>query len=406
MNMPKLNEVRYGYDGKVYICVGISRSGNPRYMDVNDRHAQLEECKRSNYEKQKKTEPVVVDPVEVLPNKELDKVYRSMASHLLLEERHRKYLHEEGWTDEMIEHFMVVSFPESDFKRYKYHSKEHSRNIWRKALAKAILKDLGNPENGLKGVPGAYQLDGGNGRAGDWTFAGNGGIIFWQFDQNGHIYRARIRMDFRDVSAELHTDSEGEYFFEDADKYYVCMKGAYRLKHDGTKIFRKDDQFSGKYRNLASFFPDEKERKNNRIVNTYKNGCQSGNCLSYYSNPSRDDMFIAYVTEGEKKGAFAEWSMRAPFITLPGVDSWGLLLSGEKGKRPVDKLKESGCQVIVVAFDADKSKNKTVLSREIATVEALKKEGFVIGVAEWDISIGKGIDDLLAAGGKIRYVAV
>ena len=181
------------------------------------------------------------------------------------------------------------------------------------------------------------------------------------------------------------------------------MKGAYKLLPDGSHSFRKDGMFKGKYRNFSSFAADEEEEKNNRIVNVYQSGVASGNKLSFYSDCSRDDMYIAYITEGEKKGAYSNFTMRAPFISLPGVDSWKLLFKGKNGERPVDVLKADGCRIIVVAFDADKGTNATVLDRERKTVEALRDEGFILGVASWDIHLGKGIDDLLAAGYKPSY---
>ena len=383
-----------GTDGEYYLCVGISRTGNSVFMEARN----LKEKGSESATRVLNEPPVYIDPVEVLPNSALDKIYRIMASKLHLEDRHRKYLYSEGWTDEMIEKYHVVSFPEKDFSRFKFRKDEKSKNPYRKRLAKQILEELGNPSCGLKGVPGASMNE-----SGEWTFCGPSGIIFWQYDVSRKIYRARIRMDYRDVSAAIQQDNVGEFFVEDGQKWYICMSGAYKLLPDGTRSFRKDGQFKGKYRNLSSFYADEKEEANNRIVNIYKQGVASGNNLSFLSDPIRDDMHIAYVTEGEKKGAFANYKLRAPFISLPGVDSWTLLLKGAPGSRPVDILKKEGCRVIVVAFDADKATNATVLDRECKTVEALKKEGFILGVASWDIEKGKGIDDLLAAGYKPNY---
>lgn len=387
-----------GYDGRYYLCVGISRSDNRCFMEAVQLKA-AEEQHGGNFVP-KMPELEYVDPVEQLPDHLLDKYYHAMCAHLKLENVHREYLHKEGWTDEMIEKYQVVSFPEKDFSRFKFRKDVKSPNPYRKRLAKEMLADLGNPVNGLKGLPGAFQ------QGDDWTFTGPSGILFWQYNPKHQIVGVRVRMDYLDVNAEVVRDSHGSYYMEQGEKWYVQpMKGAYKLLPDGTKSFRKDGMYKGKYRNFSSFHADEEQEKQYRMVNVYKNGVAAGNKLSFYSDPSRDDMFIAYITEGEKKGAFANYTMRAPFVALPGVDSWKLLLKGEKGERPVDVLKAGGCKVIVVAFDADKATNATVLSRERQTVEGLKAEGFTLGVASWDINLGKGIDDLLAAGYKPGYEA-
>lgn len=394
------NEGRMGYDGKYYMCVGISRGDNRCFMDAALLKCAMDKQGTKEVKIHLPEEPEYIDPVEQLPDFMLDKMYRVMATKLKLEPMHREYLHNEGWNDEMIEKYMVVSFPEKDFSRFKFRKEEKYVNPYRKRIAKEMLSELGNPVNGLKGLPGAFQ------QGEDWTFTGPSGIIFWQYNPQHQIVGARIRMDYMDVRGEILKDANGKYFIEDGEKWYLQpMKGAYRLLPDGTKSFRKDGNFKGKYRNFSSFHADEEEERKNRIVNIYKNGVAAGNKLSFYSDPARDDMYIAYVTEGEKKGAFSNFKMRAPFVALPGVDSWKLLLKGPKGKRPVDVLKETGCRIIVVAFDADKATNANVLDRERKTVEGLKNEGFILGVASWDINMGKGIDDLLAAGYRPGYEA-
>lgn len=390
----------FGTDGVFYLRVGTSKRGNAVYQSAQERYDYEQRKKNAKeYAAPKRQEPVWIDRVEPLSNDKLNKIFRIMSELLVLEDHHREYLKGEGWTDEMLEKYHVVSFPEKDFVRFRYHKNLNYKNPYRKKLAERLLECLGNPEDGLLGVPGAYIKDG------KWTFSGPSGIIFWLPDIDHKIYQARIRMDFRDVEAEILRDEQGrEYFLEAGDKYFLSMSGPYRILPDGTKE-RKTGLPKGKYRPFSSFFADEDEAKNGRIVNVYEKGCATGNRLGFYYNTQRDDMYIAYVIEGEKKGMFANHSLRAPMITLPGVDSWSLLLEGEKGSRPVDILKERGCMIIVVAFDADKVKNKTVLDQEQNTVKALLAEGFILGVAEWPLHYGKGMDDVLASGHKISYVA-
>lgn len=396
------NEGKIGYDGRYYLCVGISRGDNRCFMEAAQLKFAMDVRNASDVKEfipRIPEPPVVVDPIEQLPDHLLDKYYRTMMRHLKLEDFHREYLHKEGWTDEMIEKYNIVSFPERDYVRYNLRKNLRRKNLYRKSLAKEMLADLGNPNNGLMGLPGAFL----NGES--WTFTGPAGIIFWQYNALHQVVGARIRMDYTDVRYTTQQDAEGTYFLEDGVKWYlVPMKGAYRILPDGTRSYRKDGMFKGKYRNFSSYRADEKEeQENNRLVNIYAKGVAAGNKLSFYFDSARDDMYIAYITEGEKKGAFANYMMRAPFIALPGVDSWRLLFKGKNGERPIDILKNNGCKIIVVTYDADKGTNETVLDREQKTVEALRQEGFVLGVASWDINLGKGIDDLLASGRKPSY---
>lgn len=54
--------------------------------------------------------------------------------------------------------------------------------------------------------------------------------------------------------------------------------------------------------------------------------------------------------------------------------------------------------IFVVAFDVDKHTNKTVMSYQEALVRELKENGCAAATADWDASLGKGIDDLLCRG--------
>lgn len=86
----------------------------------------------------------------------LDCVYRTILKKLHLEDRHREYLHGEGWSDSMIERSLIKSFPESDYARANGYSPGgySPTNLTRKELAENVLEELGI--SSLKGVPGAY----------------------------------------------------------------------------------------------------------------------------------------------------------------------------------------------------------------------------------------------------------
>lgn len=351
-----------GVNGKYYLCVGVSKEGqnnifrDAECVQAEDAVKKKEWRQNATFKKAAAYVPKTltpVDPVETLDNTSLDKIYRSMLDKLILEPAHREYLRSEGWSDELIDANGIKSFPEEDYIRFRNKdSGYYSKNPWRKSLAKMLVDEFGT----LRGVPGAYLN-----KKGEWTFNGQSGILFPLYDTFHHIYRLRVRLD------------------------NVSKKG-------------------GKYRNFSSFKLDEEAEKQGFLVNVLHGGCQAGNNLGFYMNPSRDDMYIAYVTEGEKKGIIGEDILHAPFISVPGVSSYGKLIEGSAGNRPIDRLKELGIKVLIIAFDADKATNEKVMQSQERTVNLLRKEGFIMGLAEWDISYGKGIDDLLFNGKKPRYV--
>ena len=113
-------------------------------------------------------------------------------------------------------------------------------------------------------------------------------------------------------------------------------------------------------------------------MNTYESGCEAGNQIGFYYEEARDDMYVCYVTEGEKKGIYGNEILHAPFVSIPGVSSWGFLLSKKGGERPVDLLKRKGVRIFIVAFDADRETNERVMQAQKATIQALKEEGFTV----------------------------
>lgn len=393
-----------GQDGNFYVFVALSRSGNSIFEEANQRLAKEQrrnskkEYDKSSFSKFKAVPPktyTVLDEVKPKSNEELNKIYNALLDMLVLDDIHKQYLLNEGWTEELIMRHKIKSFPEKDLTRFM-HKNNPSKNPYRKTLAKQLIEKFG--ENCLLGVPGAYKNS-----KGDWTFAGAKGILFPVYDAKHNLYRLRIRMDFMDVNEKLIKEGNSDpYYFKNGKKYHVVpLKGIYTLE-DGKKVFDKN-LIRGKYRNFSSFHADEDEYKKGFIVNSYNSGCEAGNQLGIYYNSERDNMYIAFVTEGEKKGIFCNDKMRAPFINVPGVNSWSKLIEGKKGSRAIDILYDRGVGMFVIAYDADKAVNSKVLESEKNAIQALRDEGFAIGIAEWDMRYGKGIDDLLQGGHQPTY---
>ena len=396
----------YGMDGNYYVHIGFTAEGCSKYEEANQRKAALDRWKEAKRNEKASSsnraakvatpyrrEMVEVELIKARDNEYLDKIYRFILDNLVLDDFHRDYLHKEGWSDELIEKNHIKTFAPADWIRKKYKN-TFSHNPFRTTLAKRVTEKFG--EDALKGVPGAYCN-----KYGAWDFAGKSGILFPLYDKDGNIYRLRIRMDFTDVAHELIREKgKDPYYMENGyEKYLVPMKGIYTLQN-GEKVFEKG---AGKYRNFSSYQRDKEEEKKGRIVNIYTDGCEAGNQVGIYFYPERDDRFICFITEGEKKGMFVNENMHVPFISVPGVNSWSKILEGEKGSRIIDYFKENGVTIFVMAFDADKETNSAVLKNEQAAIQALKEEGFTVGIANWDSSLGKGIDDLFANGYQPEY---
>lgn len=353
-----------GVDGNYYIYVGQGKNGCSSIFEEAQQRLAKQRIKEgikqgvdvSRYQSavtQHQT-LTVVDAVEKLPVDRLNVLYLALLDGLVLEDKHKQVLLREGWSEELIVKSNIKSFPEEDRIRYANKGKAGyaTKNPWRKALAKKLVSRFGS----LAGLPGAYQN-----RKGEWTFAGQPGMLLPVRDVNHNVYALHIRLDDTKASG-------------------------------------------GKYRNFSSYHVDEDAKKQGFLINRYHKGCQAGNTIGYYYDAQVDNMFCAFITEGSKKGIFSNHCLRQPFISVPGVNSYGKLIEGKIGERPIDILKKRGVEILIIAYDADKAVNEKVLYSEQKTIELMKQEQFQVGVAEWDASCGKGIDDLLQNGYRPSYV--
>lgn len=99
---------------------------------------------------------------------------------------------------------------------------------------------------------------------------------------------------------------------------------------------------------------------------------------------------VVRITEGELK-ADAAWRLSGvPTVSFPGVQSWRAVLA---------VLQELRAQAVRVAFDADASSNANVARSLRECVETLAAGGYSVELERWNAAAGKGIDDLLLAGG-------
>jgi hypothetical protein len=96
-----------------------------------------------------------------------------------------------------------------------------------------------------------------------------------------------------------------------------------------------------------------------------------------------------WVTEGPLKADVAAALGRLPVIGVPGVSNWRQALPWLRG----------GPRKVVVAFDADWNVKSQVAQQRRDFAGRLLAAGHEVWVACWPLEKGKGLDDLLAAGG-------
>ena len=110
-------------------------------------------------------------------------------------------------------------------------------------------------------------------------------------------------------------------------------------------------------------------------------------------------MGIVIATEGEKKAMVASAVRGVPCISIPGVSSFNVIYREEEdGTSLFDKMVKAGCKVVILAYDADKENNETVLKAEKKFAESLKAHGMMVMSGSWSKDYDKGLDDILLLG--------
>ena len=102
------------------------------------------------------------------------------------------------------------------------------------------------------------------------------------------------------------------------------------------------------------------------------------------------------LTEGELKADVAMALSDIPTIGIAGVNNWSSAL-------PV--LEGLEAETVRLAFDADMQTKPHVARCCLECASTLRDRGYTVLVETWDISQGKGIDDLLAGGGVPETVS-
>ncbi len=427
-----------GIDGRIYVWKKETSEGFNVYEELSQYERNKAEFLKSNGKQGKRghyrlkdadvassSDVVVEDVAEVLPPEKLDRFYRTFLNLLKIEDKHAAKLKSEwgdnGLYESIVTTWGIRSIPPEDYVRYS--SKERLKNLSRKKIMELLIEKCGEP----KGVPGFYQK-----KDGRWTFYKLCGIAFPIFDSRGHIIRIRVNDDYPDVECTFEgreglfryglTENEdgsrvagwhfvplvnGKYAYDEGELVWSYGSEGSRISLD-KKGYPKG-KVIGKYKNFSSY--REKSYENDgisRVVNVYKNGCQSGSYCSLYCSKG-DNFSIVYATEGEKKAMVANKLLHVPVVSIPGVSSFKKLFNKEEchDYSIMDILKKNGLSTVVLVYDADKNKNVQVLKAESKAVEEFKKNGIKIAIGEWNAGWGKGLDDILLTGvvPKIYMVA-
>lgn len=137
-----------GSDGQEYVFIGSAKGSGSSIYEERTQYELLRKKKTgmnySHISKPQKRELKPVDQIVPKNNENCSSIYTYMQNLLILDPAHKAYLHSQGWTDELIEKHHIVSFPEEDSLRVKYHNRYRTRNITRARLADLILQKFGS----------------------------------------------------------------------------------------------------------------------------------------------------------------------------------------------------------------------------------------------------------------------
>lgn len=214
------------------------------------------------------------------------------------------------------------------------------------------------------------------------------------------------------VCADIYwNSSSGEWFRKDRITGESCIVYSLQKEIGSVKMTAKgypkiDGKVDGKYKNFSSYSRVEEEKNGQTFAfNKYADGCQSGSPLALYTKEG-DDMQYLYVTEGEKKAMVINTFLKCPCISIPGVNTFSKLFEKEYGKDKsiMERQVEKGLLAVIVAFDADKAINPSVMKAQEGLINKIVESGITTFVANWDAKFGlKGADDALIQGKRFEF---
>ncbi len=333
------------------------------------------------------------DSVEKRTDVHLNEVYRTFIEEAALSEEHIYHLRNTRlFSDQEIVQRQYRSMTGAD--RYK--------------IANRVLNRF-TEKSALLGVPGFFTQSGNSGSY--WTMAGKTGLMIPFHSIHNEITGWQIRVDEPPLVIDMNGAIKGEIMKELESSPYGMRRARCKLfvqdKELEVILTEKDPKVC--YSKSGQFVFSVELKQGNRYwwwsSGSKDNGSSIGAplpyhlalpspCLPFWDVGETPEGIIdcseVWVTEGPIKADKAAEALQKPVFGLPGIGTYALIL---------EPLKKLGCKHIVLAYDAD-----LVLKSEVQKTLELCAEFFAVNtdmsmsLALWDLSLGKGIDDILDAG--------
>ncbi len=320
------------------------------------------------------------------------KVYSKMLSLLTLDEDDKNSLIKRGLTEEQITKLGYKSCP----------SKERIPEI---------IKDMEQAGLNLCGVPGFYK------RYGKYTMMLANGFFIPFRSLNGKIQGLQIRRkgdESVDITQEIDFSDTADYSIRVKNKnpYPITLRimeeipsGAVVDKEKTTEdyeleepnIIRWEHHFSVNEEKTFSYSLHTSvllEAKPKIVVKPRyiwftsgnKNGGTPATNYSHFVGKLKE---VMYLTEGGLKAdvTYCLSDRKKSFVAVPGITSI-------KDMPEIFKyFQKNGVKEICIVFDMDRIYNKRVMEAIDKVGKMAEEAGLTYSVPEWDISMGKGIDD-------------
>ncbi|MEK4159412.1 MULTISPECIES: hypothetical protein [Paenibacillus] len=333
------------------------------------------------------------ESIDKKSNSHLNEVYRTMIEEMSLSSDHLYHLRN------------VRQFSDKEIQLRQYRTMP---NMNRHKIAKAVINRVSD-QNDLLGVPGFFAKEGTYGSY--WTMAGAAGLMIPFRSITNEITGWQIRVDDPPLELVMAGAIKGEIMKELEPNQFGMRRARCRLYVQGKELevilTEKDKKecYSKSKQFVFSVVLKQGLRYWWWSSGSKKNGSSIGNplpyhlalptpCLPYWNIGEMPTDIIdcseVWITEGPIKADKGAEALLKPFIGLPGIGTYSLIL---------DVLKELGCKHIVIAFDAD-----IVTTPQVQQTLGLCAEFFAkntdmsLSLAMWDITLGKGIDDLVDNG--------
>lgn len=342
-------------------------------------------------DKRPKSKPEIIlsDAVEKKSNDHLNWVYRALLKELPLSEQH-------------FEHLLSDRLMYEDAISYRQYRTMIGPERYK--VVKSLIQRLTDQEQ-LLGVPGFFTAEGKYGPY--WTMSGQAGLMIPFRSIRNEIIGWQIRVDVPPLELKMKGSIKGEVLEElpATEAGYRRAKCSLVVQDKTLEVIltEKDEKVchssSGKF--VFSVELKQGQKYWWWSSSSKKNGSGIGGplpyhlalpyqCLQVWDEGETANTVIdcseVWITEGPIKADKAADALGKPVFGIPGAGAFGLVL---------EPLIELGCKHVVLAFDADVVTTPEVemALRQCADFIA-EKTNMALSLAIWDISLGKGIDDL------------